>query len=181
MNAMLSYVSESDLRLSGRLRGWVPPRWFRVWMIWATRLGDGWLWLSTAIFLAFGGSQYHRILSAVALSAGVTNILVVLLKRYFRRIRPGEYLPNKLLTNCLSARSFAFDRFSFPSGHSMNAWAIATVLTLAFPALGSLCCAFALSVGISRIVLGQHFLSDVAVGSVMGALVGAASFYLVLG
>ncbi|HWX25374.1 MAG TPA: phosphatase PAP2 family protein [Vicinamibacteria bacterium] len=181
MNAMLSYVSESDIRVSGRLRGWNPPRWFRVWMIWATRLGDGWLWLTTGLVLTFGGSQYHRILAAVAVSAGITNILVVLLKRRFRRMRPGEYLPNRFLETCLNADHFAFDRFSFPSGHSMNASAVATVLTLAFPPLGPLWAALAASIAVSRIVLGQHFVSDVCVGSAVGAMVGAASFYLLVG
>ena len=124
-------------------------------MIWATRLGDGWLWLTTGLFLTFGGSQYHRILAAVAVSAGITNILVVLLKRRFRRLRPGEYLPNRFLETCLSVDPFAFDRFSFPSGHSMNASAVATVLTLAFPPLGPLWAALAASIAVSRIVLGQ--------------------------
>ena len=181
MNAMIAYVNQSDLRLSGRLQGWSPPRWFRVWMIWATRLGDGWLWLLTGLFLTLGGSQYHAVLSAAAVAAGITNILVVLLKRRFRRHRPGDYAPNPLFGGSRGASAFAFDRFSFPSGHSMNAFAIATVLSLAFPALGPVFLGVAASVAASRLILGHHFVSDVAAGSVMGALVGAMSFLVLVG
>jgi undecaprenyl-diphosphatase len=181
MNMVIAYVSQSDVRVSGRLRGWTPPRWFRVWMIWATRLGDGWLWLSTGLFITLGGRQYHSVLSAVAVAAGITNILVVLLKRRFRRNRPADYAPNPLLKTSLGAQSLAFDRFSFPSGHSMNAFAVATVLGLAFPAFGPLLLLLAASVALSRLVLGQHFLSDVAAGSAIGALVGALSFFVLVG
>lgn len=181
MNAVLSYVSESDVRLSGQLRGWTPPRWFRIWMIWATRLGDGWLWITTGAGLMAGGGQYHRVLAAAAVSAGVTNIAVVLLKRRFRRGRPGEYIPNTLFASSMSRDRFAFDRFSFPSGHSMNAFAVGTVLALAFPALGPAVAIVVASIAASRLVLGQHFVSDVAVGSLLGALIGSASFYLLVG
>jgi undecaprenyl-diphosphatase len=178
---MIAYVSQSDLRLSGRLRGWNPPRWFRAWMIWATRLGDGWLWLTTGLFLMLGGSEYHKVLAAVAVSAGITNILVVLLKRRFRRSRPGDYEPNPFfLGSPINGQHFSFDRFSFPSGHSMNAFAVATVLSLAFPAVGPAFVVVAASIALSRLVLGQHFVSDVAAGSAIGALVGALSFYLLV-
>jgi undecaprenyl-diphosphatase len=181
MNAMIAYVNQSDLRLSGRLKGWTPPRWFRVWMIWATRLGDGWLWLSTGLFLTLGGSQYHAVLSAIAVAAGLTNILVVLLKRRFRRHRPGDYAPNPVLRASLGAQNLAFDRFSFPSGHSMNAFAVATVLSLAFPAFGPAFIVVAASIALSRLILGQHFVSDVAAGSAIGVVVGALSFYVLVG
>ena len=44
--SVLAYVLASDDRLSDRVLAWRPPRWVRVWMLTATRLGDGWLWLA---------------------------------------------------------------------------------------------------------------------------------------
>jgi undecaprenyl-diphosphatase len=178
VNAVLNYVTRSDARLSGRLSGWAPPRWFRLWMIWATRLGDGWLWLSTGLFLTAGGSQYHRVLAAVAVSAGLTNMSVVLLKRRFRRKRPGDYASNPFWQN---SEPFAFDRFSFPSGHSMNAFAVGTVVALAFPSLLPAVAILSTSIAASRLVLGHHFVSDVAVGSILGAIIGGMSFYALVG
>ena len=62
------------------------------------------------------------------------------------------------------------DQFSFPSGHTITACAVAVSLSLWYPALapGLFLCAFC--VAASRILLGMHFLSDVLAGSVIGTL-----------
>ena len=41
---MLEYISTRDHRVMRRLNNWRAPRWVRLWMIFATRGGDGWLW-----------------------------------------------------------------------------------------------------------------------------------------
>src|SRR5260221_11278697 len=87
--SMLSYVVASDFRLSDRLLDWTPPRWFRFWMLSATRLGDGWLWLSAAVCLAACGSESQRRLAAAAGSAGLANLGLVLVKGRGRGPPPG--------------------------------------------------------------------------------------------
>ena len=53
---MFSYLTTRDQSLMRKLNGWRPPRWVRVWMVLASRLGDGWLWWSIGlILLLFGG------------------------------------------------------------------------------------------------------------------------------
>jgi undecaprenyl-diphosphatase len=182
MNAVIAYVSQSDLRLSRRVRGWTPPRWVRLWMLWATKLGDGWLWLGLGVALLAGGSRFHRILAAAAIAAGGANIALVVIKRRFRRRRPCDEAPHPAFALRPSGfvRYVPSDRFSFPSGHAMNAFALATVLGLAFPWAASLLALVAASVAVSRVVLGFHFLSDVVAGSLLGALIGATSYVLVL-
>jgi membrane-associated phospholipid phosphatase len=64
---------------------------------------------------------------------------------------------------------------SFPSGHSMSAWAFATVVAHQYPEnrwlkVGSY--SFATAVSLSRIGGLNHFPSDVLVGSSMGYLIG---------
>ena len=183
MNAVLAYVSESDLRVSRRVRRWTPPRFVRLWMLWATKLGDGWLWLAIGVALLAGGGPFHRVLAAAAIAAGVANIALVVMKRRFRRRRPCEEAPHPAFAVGPSGfvRYVPSDRFSFPSGHAMNAFALATVLGLAFPWAASPLALVAASVAVSRVVLGLHFLSDVVVGSLLGALIGAASYAVVLG
>jgi undecaprenyl-diphosphatase len=176
MNALLSYVNDSDFRLSGRVRTWVPPRWFRVWMRWATRLADGSLWLCLAALLALGGTPGHRALAAGAVSAAVANTLLVFLKRRFRRHRPCVADPHPLFADVKPP-----DPFSFPSGHSMNAFAACTVVALAFPLLAPMLGLLAASIAASRVFLGMHYVSDVVVGSALGAIVGALTFVLLLG
>jgi hypothetical protein len=88
--SVLASVLASDDRLSGRILEWRPPRWVQVWMLTATRLGDGWLWLATAVLLAASGHRGLRVLSAGAVAAGVANTLLVCLKGLVRRARPAS-------------------------------------------------------------------------------------------
>jgi undecaprenyl-diphosphatase len=170
MNALLSYVTESDFRLSGRVCAWQPPRFCRYGMRAATRLGDGWLWLAAAGWLAVAGRL--DLLSAAALAAVLANVAVVVLKRRFRRPRPRATLAVPV--------AFAFDRFSFPSGHSLNAFALCAVLSPAHPALSPAFALVAGSVAASRVLLGRHYLGDVLAGTLVGTLLGATAYALVL-
>jgi undecaprenyl-diphosphatase len=173
MNALLTYVTESDFRLSGRVCAWCPPRWFRLWMVGATRLGDGWLWFLAAALLVV--TRRWDLLAAAAVAAALANASIVLLKRRFRRPRPR---PHELFGIAAPAH-FAFDRFSFPSGHALNAFALCGVLSPAFSPLAPVLGLVAGSVAVSRVVLGLHYLSDVLVGTLLGALLGAAAYALV--
>lgn len=75
---------------------------------------------------------------------------------------------------------FPSDRYSFPSGHALNAFAIGCVLALAFPLLAGPVFIVAASVAASRVVLGLHFLSDVVAGSLLGAIVGGSAYAIFL-
>jgi undecaprenyl-diphosphatase len=179
--SVLGLVEASDFRISGRLLEWRPPRWFRVFMISSTRAGDGWLWVAVGLALAAGGSDGHRVLAAAAVAAGLANILQVLLKRRIRRTRPCD--SDRVGRRSYDVRPlghFPSDRYSFPSGHALNAFAIGSVVALAFPPLAAPVLLAATVVAASRVVLGLHFLSDVLAGSLLGALVGVAAFALLL-
>jgi undecaprenyl-diphosphatase len=65
------------------------------------------------------------------------------------------------------------DQFSFPSGHTITAFAVAVSLGGFYPEMlpGLFFCAA--SVAASRVVLGMHFLSDVLAGAAIGATLGA--------
>jgi len=168
VSAVLAFVSQRDERLSRKLKEWRPPRLLRLWLLWATRLGDGWLWFATALPLMGGGGRSHRVLAAAAVSAGCANATIVFLKRRFRRTRPAPHVPNPLF-------DLAFDRFSFPSGHATNAFALASVVALAFPPLAAVAGVLAASIAFSRVALGRHFLGDVVIGALLGILIGSAT------
>jgi len=178
--SVLAYVTDRDFRVSDRLLDWSPPRWFRLWMLWASRLGDGWLWLVAGLALAAGGTEGHRVLARAAVSAGLANILLVLVKGRVRRARPCERArPSHSGVKPLLC--FPSDRYSFPSGHSLNAFAIGSVIALAFPVAAPPVLAVAASVAASRVVLGLHFVSDVVAGALLGSLIGASVWALLLG
>ena len=169
--AMLDFITARDLRLMRRVNRWRAPKWVRLWMICATRGGDGWLWyLMGFAILLFGGAERFAAAAAAALASGIGIVLFLWLKRLAGRKRPCHFEPH-----CW-ARLLPPDQFSFPSGHSITAFSVATSLSLFYPALmfGLLFCAA--SIAVSRILLGMHFLSDVVVGSLLGASLGYWAF-----
>jgi undecaprenyl-diphosphatase len=168
VSPLLVSVNEVDLRLSDRLRAWTPPRWFQMWMIAATRFGDGPGWLAVGLGLIAAGKDGRAAAAVGSLAALVASAVFMAMKRRFRRRRPCDLAPHPVF------HVRPPDAFSFPSGHTMNAFAIATVVALRFPALSPALLLLAASIGASRVVLGLHFASDVWAGGALGILIGGA-------
>jgi len=168
-HAMIDFIATRDHRLMRRVNRWSAPRWVRVWMLCASRGGDGWLWYAVGIaLLIYDGSRALPAVVAAALAGVLSTLAFLLLKRMAARRRPCDFEPH-----CW-ASLLPPDQFSFPSGHTMAAFAIAVPLSLFYPPLtaGLLFCA--VSIAISRILLGMHFLSDVIAGAMIGASAGYA-------
>jgi undecaprenyl-diphosphatase len=162
---MLNYIALGDHRLMRRVNRWPAPRWIRIWMICATRGGDGWLWYGMgAVILLFGGEQRWVAVASAALAVALGIALFLKLKKLTGRRRPCCFEPHCWAT------LLPPDQFSFPSGHTITAFAVAVSISRFYPdlTLGLLFCA--LSVAASRILLGMHFLSDVLAGAAIGAL-----------
>lgn len=170
--AVWNQIESNDHRLMRRVHRWRAPRWFRIVMIAMTRGGDGWLWYAVGLILAvFGGTERFFAITAGA-SAAVTGILIFsVLKHSSRRRRPCEIEPH-----CWSS-ILPPDKYSFPSGHSITAFAVATSLGLFYPQLLAVLLTAAFLIAASRIILGMHFLSDVLVGCALGVLLGLVSFH----
>jgi undecaprenyl-diphosphatase len=167
---MRDFISTRDHRLMRRINNWRAPHWVRVWMTFATRGGDGWLWYAMSLaILIFGGPERYAALLSAAMAAGAGTLLFLALKRKAKRQRPcafAEHCWAKLLPP---------DQFSFPSGHSINAFSFAVAFSLYYPSwtIGLLFCAF--SIAVSRIILGMHFLSDIVVGAGVGTMLAYTS------
>jgi undecaprenyl-diphosphatase len=170
---MLDYIATRDHRLMRRVHNWRPPRWFRLWMILSTRGGDGWLWYGlSALVLVFGGSTRYAAVAAAWTACGAGAILFLILKKLTGRKRP-----NTLVPHCW-ATLLPPDQFSFPSGHTITAFAFTIAVGSIYPHFIGALLFCALSVATSRIVLGMHFLSDVVVGAFLGAGLGYAGFVI---
>jgi undecaprenyl-diphosphatase len=171
--AVLDQIQSNDHRLMRRVHRWRAPKWFRMVMITATRGGDGWLWYAFGlILLACGGEQRFAAIAAGGSSAVAGIFLFRVLKYSSRRKRPCEIEPH-----CW-ASILPPDKYSFPSGHSITAFAVAVSVGLFYPYLleGLLLAAFLIAA--SRIILGMHFLSDVLAGAAIGVGLGLASFHI---
>src|SRR6266576_1656477 len=163
------YIDRRDHRLMRRMNRWRAPRWIRIWMIAATRMGDGWIWYGLGLMLlAYGGPQWFAAGGAGGAAAALGIFGFQALKRLSQRQRPCQIEPH-----CWS-KVLPPDKFSFPSGHTMTAFSIALVVSYFYLSLEGMLFFLALSIAVSRIVLGMHFLSDVLAGVVMGVALGCA-------
>ncbi|HEY4109971.1 phosphatase PAP2 family protein [Puia sp.] len=120
-------------------------------------------------------SKATQVLAAFLLSALVAQIL----KNLFSMPRPMQFFPPgayPYFIKDVTHLGFA----SFPSGHTTSIFALATILALFTPdRRAKLVYLFAgVLVGYSRIYLGQHFLNDVLMGSVIGTLVAVLVHWL---
>jgi len=59
----------------------------------------------------------------------------------------------------------------------MTAFAVAVPLSMFYPALAIVLLFCALSVAMSRILLGMHFLSDVVAGALIGTGLGYVAYF----
>jgi len=174
MTAMIRFIESRDHRLMRKVHRWPPPHWFRLWMIAATRGGDGWLWCTLGLLiLATGGAARFRALGAAALAVGVGIVTFLELKRRTGRRRPCAIEPHCWAT------LLPPDQFSFPSGHTITAFAVAVSLSAYYPAMSAGLLFCALSVAASRVLLGMHFLSDVLAGALIGSSLACAAVQLV--
>lgn len=114
-------------------------------------------------------------LGAIVLGASYT------LKSFFQHERPSLYLSRIGYEGPLAVLGYPMlsGHHSFPSGHSMGAWALFTlVASLTKKTWVSVLCLFlAFSVSISRIYLLAHFLEDVVSGAMVGIVLGYGVYY----
>src|SRR5262245_37112932 len=172
--AVMNFITYRDHKLMRRINQWHPPRWVRLWALWATRAGDGWLWYAVGlVILIFGGAQRFAALAAALLATGTGIVLFLKVKKATGRRRPHCFQPHCWAT------LLPPDQFSFPSGHTITAFAVSVSLIQFYPDLTAALLFCAISIAISRILLGMHFLSDVLAGAAIGTTLGFASSWIV--
>lgn len=133
--------------------------------------GDGYVQIILPLLLwlfepAQGGSIGRHCLIAFALERS----LYLVLKPTLKRRRPPEALPS------FSSAIQASDKFSFPSGHSMASFCLASILCLHYGHYAEPFFVWAFAVASARVLLGVHFPSDVVAGAVLGVSIAILTF-----
>ncbi len=139
-----------------------------------TRLGiSTWYIVASIILYIFFRYIYKNNLNAfrslfIFLSLCIAGIFADMLK-----LIAGRYRPIDLINHGYFGFKFfrtGYEFASFPSGHAQTAFTLATALTILFPRWGISLFIVAGAVGISRIIITSHYLSDVIAGAGIGIL-----------
>jgi undecaprenyl-diphosphatase len=133
--------------------------------------GMGW-WAASAWLAATGGRSGLRAgLATTAASVGATYLVQAGIKPVFRRNRP--FTSREAIVVGIGPSDH-----SFPSGHSAASFAAAHALAHFYPKQRIPLYTVASLVGLSRIRVGHHFPSDVAVGAAIGLGIGELCYRL---
>jgi undecaprenyl-diphosphatase len=164
-NAMIERI----VRLDDSAVLWVCLRrqgWMNVIMKWATRAGDGYLWVALSLaavaFRSQGAVLLRQLVLAFAFELGAYKIV----KKHSSRLRPFVRMP------AVTKLVLPPDEFSFPSGHTAAAFVMTTVFGMTSPVFLPPLLMLSMIIGMSRVYLGVHYPSDVAAGGVLGCVSG---------
>ncbi|GAA2141358.1 hypothetical protein GCM10009760_25500 [Kitasatospora kazusensis] len=161
-----------DGGLYTRVIGWAhsAPDWLdqliRIW----SDLGLGLF----AVFMLYAWWQARRADSVVLARVLAAPVIVVaayaansVLKSLVTEVRPCQQLPGSITVETCPAAG----DWSFPSNHSVIAFAAATALLFAYRRLGWAAMVAAALMAASRVWIGVHYPHDVVVGALVGVLV----------
>jgi membrane-associated phospholipid phosphatase len=158
--------------------------WVRRFSPVITQMGSYGAWGTVALFLGVGliGGDTKSTETAVLASSAMlqSGLLVAFLKGIFGRQRPfwADGVdhwsgPVGFFKRFASGQNGRYD--SFPGGHSITAFSLATVVAMQYRKsvwVPILAYTTATAVALSRVTENKHWLSDSLVGSVLGYVIG---------
>lgn len=139
-------------------------------IIWLSKTGDGYLYFFIGMLLWAFEPEHGELFLYTALMAYALELpIYVLLKKLFKRPRPCDFLMN------LTAHVTPSDKFSLPSGHTAAAWLMACIIAHFYPPFAVIAYIWAALIGLSRVLLGVHYPSDVVAGTLLGMTIASLS------
>jgi len=147
---------------------------------WTTKLGEIVPYLFGVLLFVYYKNYAHA--TAMPVLAILVALIAYFSKMYFAHYRPATFFDAAGVfeqLNLVEGVKLNKGASSFPSGHTMSAFAAYAFIAFYFPRkhwVGLLCFVLALIVGISRIYLVQHFLQDVFLGAIIGVIIASLIF-----
>ncbi len=134
---------------------------------WVSSLGDGYLYVLIGAVLYWLSTETSMSMFKTTLVAFAIELPAYLVfKNSIKRNRPSEVIVG------FEAFLAPSDKFSFPSGHTAAAFLMATMIAIFYPPFMMFAIVLASLIGISRVLLGVHFPTDILAGIALG--VGSA-------
>ena len=164
---MFEKINEQDQKLSRKF--YLPPeqKFLRTAAAFFAHSGDSWFWLAGLFIIwLFTHGSIHTIAALFAGAIVLQASLVLLIKFAIKRSRPESDWGDIYRKT---------DPNSFPSGHAVRAIMLAGLAWgLGLSPLNWLLTIWAPLVGMARISLGVHYVSDVVVGWLLGFIFAIA-------
>ncbi len=149
-----------------------------------TKVGEEGAYVLIFLLLLFVRFRYSML---VILTAFITLAISLISKSYFAHPRPHPYFfyTTRELDqiNLIDGVELLVGSTSFPSGHSMSAFALYGLLALLWKnkkVFGIACFLTAFFIALSRVYLVQHFLKDIYVGSLIGLSIAIILYHIQL-
>ncbi len=136
-----------------------------------TKMGEEVMYLVFLISFLFVKIRYAILVPLIGVTVSIISHLT---KSFFAHDRPLMYLENMNLAdqvNFVEGIQLLIGKTSFPSGHTMSAFALYGLVAFMFSRKkiwGVVLFVFALLIGLSRNYLVQHFFQDIYLGALIG-------------
>ena len=128
-----------------------------------SRSGDAYIYcLVPLIYLIYFPEIGHPMLTILFIAFSIDLSIYFLVKNTICRVRPFEgsdKIPQLIKPP---------DKFSFPSGHTAAAFLFATIISSFVPVMAYIVFPWAILLGISRVLLGIHYPTDIIAGVLLG-------------
>ncbi len=167
---MLEYITEVDMSILFFIYENLRSELMNIIMVIITTLGDGGiLWIAIAVLcLCFKKTRKCGIAMGVAMVVGLA-IGNGIIKNVVGRIRPFQYwyeTSGEMIDILIKQPG----EFSFPSGHTQNSFAAATVLMMYDKRKGIPALIMAALIAFSRLYVFVHYPTDILGGMFFGIL-----------
>lgn len=143
---------------------WCLKRKHRLFLIklsrWISSTADGYLYVVAAIF--FGFVNQWKIIYLLAAGFIIERSIYFVLKNKLKRSRPQQAIAG------FKSIIQPSDQFSFPSGHTSAAFLVMGIVSAFYPGFEIALLVWSVWVGISRVLLGVHFPTDIVAGALLG-------------